>query len=196
MVTRSDQSGPAPAGKAADETYWVSQAVTSPIGPITLTGDGIAIVRVEWRDSEPDPNDSEGSADHPTNSATAKDPITSAAVDQLRRYFEGQLIDFDLPISFGHISDVATAVLTTLAKSVEYGSTVTYGELADRSGTGIPARAVGGIMGLNPLPIIVPCHRVVASDGLGGYSGGLPGRGLETKRWLLEFEDALPRPLF
>lgn len=51
-------------------------------------------------------------------------------------------------------------------------------------------------MGLNPIPIIVPCHRVVAGDGLGGYSGGLPGHELETKRRLLVFEDALPQPLF
>ena len=51
-------------------------------------------------------------------------------------------------------------------------------------------------MGLNPIPIIVPCHRVVAGDGLGGYSIGLPGNELETKRRLLEFEGALPQPLF
>ncbi|AZU02034.1 methylated-DNA--[protein]-cysteine S-methyltransferase [Brevibacterium linens] len=87
-------------------------------------------------------------------------------------------------------------VLTTLADAVPAGTTVTYGQLAEASGTGIPARTVGGIMGLNPIPIIVPCHRVVAGSGLGGYSGGLPGHELETKRRLLEFEGALPQPLF
>ena len=60
----------------------------------------------------------------------------------------------------------------------------------------MPARGIGAIMGANPVPLIVPCHRVVAGDGLGGYSGGDPGRGLETKRWLLEHEGALPTGLF
>jgi methylated-DNA-[protein]-cysteine S-methyltransferase len=74
---------------------------------------------------------------------------------------------------------------------------VTYGNLASRAGLEaaddvIPARAVGQIMGSNPIPIIVPCHRVVASDGLGGYSGGA---GPEVKRWLLILEGSLPPTL-
>jgi O-6-methylguanine DNA methyltransferase len=60
------------------------------------------------------------------------------------------------------------------------GKTITYGELAALSGTGVPARAIGEIMAATPVPIIMPCHGVVASDGLGGYSGGEPGRHLET----------------
>ncbi|WP_257881308.1 MGMT family protein [Gordonia terrae] len=51
-------------------------------------------------------------------------------------------------------------------------------------------------MGINPVPLLIPCHRVVAGDGLGGYSGGVTGQGLSTKRWLLEFEGALPPTLF
>jgi hypothetical protein len=60
------------------------------------------------------------------------------------------------------------------------------------SGTGVPARAIEEIMADTPVPIIMPCHGVVASDGIGGYSGGEPGRHVETKRWLLENEGALP----
>jgi methylated-DNA-[protein]-cysteine S-methyltransferase len=60
-------------------------------------------------------------------------------------------------------------------------------------GTLIPARAIGQIMGSNPIPLIVPCHRVVAADGLGGYSGGT---GLRVKRWLLTFEGSLPPTLY
>ena len=78
---------------------------------------------------------------------------------------------------------------------VRAGQTITYGELAERSGTGVPARAIGSIMAANPFPLIIPCHRVVAADGLGGYSGGDPGHELETKRWLLENEGALPPAL-
>jgi methylated-DNA-[protein]-cysteine S-methyltransferase len=71
---------------------------------------------------------------------------------------------------------------------IPYGKVVTYGELAARSGTGVPARGIGSIMGANPLPIVVPCHRVVAGNGLGGFSGGV---GVETKRWLLTHEGYL-----
>lgn len=160
-----------------------SAAVDTLVGPLTVTSDGRSIVRLEWR--------------RPAEAASvASDPILAEAVAQVRAYFDGSLGDFDLPVDFGQISDVARTVLTALAEEVPAGTTVTYGQLAEASGTGIPARAVGGIMGLNPIPIIVPCHRVVAGSGLGGYSGGLPGHELETKRRLLEFEDALPQPLF
>jgi methylated-DNA-[protein]-cysteine S-methyltransferase len=110
---------------------------------------------------------------------------------QLREYFAGQRRDFDLPLDLVGLEAVTEAVLRALL-TVGYGETITYASLAARSGTGVPARAIGSIMAANPLPIIIPCHRVVASDGLGGYSGGEPGRGLETKRWLLENEGALP----
>lgn len=83
-----------------------------------------------------------------------------------------------------------------LFDSVGYGETVSYGMLAHRvqsaDGTLIPARAIGQIMGSNPIPLIVPCHRVVAADGLGGYSGGT---GPQVKRWLLTFEGSLPPTL-
>jgi methylated-DNA-[protein]-cysteine S-methyltransferase len=88
-------------------------------------------------------------------------------------------------------------VLPVLLASAGYGETVTYGALAHRAGLAdggkVPAaRVTGQIMGSNPCPIVVPCHRVVASDGLGGYSGGT---GIEIKRWLLIFEGALPPTL-
>ena len=189
--------------------------VASPVGPLAITSDGRSIVRVEWirelpAEVAPAHEDStpmaapatEGSTSEPAAESRGSvsddpaDPLLSRALKQMRAYFDGSLHEFALPVDFGKVSEVARTVLTTLADSVAHGETLTYGQLADRSGTGIPARAVGGIMGLNPIPIIVPCHRVVAGDGLGGYSGGRPGNGLATKRWLLEWEDALPRPLF
>ncbi|UVI35874.1 methylated-DNA--[protein]-cysteine S-methyltransferase [Brevibacterium spongiae] len=179
-----------------------SAAVDTFVGPLTVTCDGQSVIGLGWHaPTDSGPADSIPTVSIPTDSipteaAAASDPILAEAVAQLRAYFDGRLGDFDLPVDFGQVSDVARAVLTTLAEQVPAGTTVTYGQLAEASGTGIPARAVGGIMGLNPIPIIVPCHRVVAGDGLGGYSGGLPGHELETKRRLLEFEDALPQPLF
>ncbi|WP_432790036.1 methylated-DNA--[protein]-cysteine S-methyltransferase [Brevibacterium sp. K11IcPPYGO002] len=170
-----------------------SAAVDTFVGPLTVSSDGRSIVRLEWRTSA----EAAGQSDPiPAEAAGQSDPILTEAIAQLRAYFDGRLGDVDLPVDFGQVSDIARIVLTTLADEVPAGTTVTYGQLAEASGTGIPARAVGGIMGLNPIPIIVPCHRVVAGDGLGGYSGGLPGHELETKRRLLEFEGALPQPLF
>ncbi|CNF70145.1 methylated-DNA--protein-cysteine methyltransferase [Mycobacterium tuberculosis] len=114
------------------------------------------------------------------------------ALSALRDYFAGDLKDFDLPIDWRLTSDAQRQVLTTLYESVPYGKVLTYGALGDRSGTGVHAQVIGQIMGSNPIPLIVPCHRVVASNGLGGYSGG---SGVEIKRWLLTLEGALPATL-
>lgn len=127
----------------------------------------------------------------------AAEDLLSAAVAQLTGYFSGQRRGFDLPIDWSVTSRLQQQVLGVLFGSVGYGETVSYGTLAWRAGSGgdgpsLPARAIGQIMGSNPIPVIVPCHRVVAGDGLGGYSGGT---GLEVKRWLLVFEGALPPTL-
>lgn len=156
------------------------------VGLVSLTSTGETIVRLEWVTA--------GEAG--SEGGNPRDPLLVDALAQVRAYFDGRLGEFDLPLSLAGISEVATTVLWTLADTVGYGETVTYGQLAERSGTGIPARAIGSIMGMNPLPLLIPCHRVVAGDGLGGYSGGPPGQGLETKRRLLEFEGALPQSLF
>ena len=119
------------------------------------------------------------------------------ACGQLGEYFAGQRRSFDLPVDWSGMSAAQRQVLPVLLASAPYGETVTYGALAHRAGLAdggkIPAaRVTGQIMGSNPCPIVVPCHRVVASDGLGGYSGGT---GIEIKRWLLIFEGALPPTL-
>lgn len=158
-------------------------SLRTPVGVLTVLADDEGIRSIGWRHRPADvgePVDSPA-ADH-----------LSAAIGQLQEYFAGQRRDFDLPIVLAGLPESTVAVLTALKDTVGYGQTVTYGELAARSGTGVPARAIGSIMGSNPVPIVIPCHRVVASDGLGGYSGGEPGRGRETKTWLLGHEGALP----
>lgn len=157
----------------------------TPVGTVAVDSNGSAIVRVAWRVG--------------TDTATdidTTDAVLAEAIRQLRAYFTGELTDFDLPVDLDGMSDAARAVLTTLHREVTHGDTVTYGELAAMTGTRVSARGVGTIMGINPVPLIVPCHRVIAGDGLGGYSGGTTGQGLATKRWLLEFEGALPPTLF
>lgn len=158
--------------------------LTSPVGIIGVVSDGAAITRVSWRSTPP-----EGATVRP-------DPVLTEALAQLAAYFDGTLRVFDLPIDLGDQTVATRAVLTALHETVGHGETITYGGLAARSGTEVPARGIGSIMGANPVPLIVPCHRVVAGDGLGGYSGGDEGHGLETKRWLLEHEGALPTSLF
>ena len=123
--------------------------------------------------------------------------MLAAARDQLAEYFAGQRQEFGVPIDWTGTSPAQRLVLDVLYRTVGYGETVTYGELAHRAvagpdGVSLPARAIGGIMGSNPIPVIVPCHRVVAGNGLGGYSGGT---GIEVKRWLLIYEGALPATL-
>ena len=128
----------------------------------------------------------------PAGASRAPQELLQRTLGQLREYFAGQRHEFDLPWVLPDPDSPGTRVLQTLADTVGYGETVTYGELALRSGTGLPARVIGQVLGANPLPLLVPCHRVVAEDGLGGYSGGDPGHGIATKRWLLENEGALP----
>lgn len=156
----------------------------TPVGVVGVLSDGTAITRVAWRSEAPAGTDID------------PDPLLQEALAQLRAYFEGELSEFDLPVDLGQQTEATRAVLLALYEGVGYGETITYGGLAERSGTSVPARGIGAIMGANPVPLIVPCHRVVAGDGLGGYSGGESGQGPATKRWLLEHEGALPTALF
>jgi methylated-DNA-[protein]-cysteine S-methyltransferase len=104
------------------------------------------------------------------------------AIEQLDAYFEGRLHDFDVLLA-AHGTPFRQTVWDELVK-IPYGETISYGELARRIGNPVASRAVGAANGANPLPIIVPCHRVIGSSGkLTGFGGGLP-----IKQWLLEHE--------
>lgn len=119
-----------------------------------------------------------------------------AAATELVEYLAGRRRVFSVPVDWRLTAGDQRTVLTTLFDTVAYGQTTTYGQLAARSGAyptgwrGLAARRVGAIMGSNPVPVIVPCHRVLAAEGLGGFGGGLA-----AKRWLLELERALPPTL-
>jgi methylated-DNA-[protein]-cysteine S-methyltransferase len=172
--------------------------LSSPVGPLAVGCTPAGVARLDFR--------APGAAGHrdvdpagagPASPGQASPGLLSAARDQLAEYFAGQRQVFDLPLDWSGCSRAQHQVLSVLYDSVGYAETVTYGELAQRSvagpdGISLPARAIGRIMGSNPLPLIVPCHRVVAGNGLGGYSGGT---GIEIKRWLLIFEGALPATL-
>ncbi|MBM7438314.1 methylated-DNA--[protein]-cysteine S-methyltransferase [Streptomyces sp. HB132] len=119
-------------------------------------------------------------------------PLLAEPVRQFAAYFAGDLREFSLALDWSLSSGFHREVLRELASGVPYGTVVGYGDLASRVGQPGAAQAVGAAMGSNPLPVVVPCHRVVESGGgLGGFGGGV-----ETKRQLLALEGILPQPLF
>jgi methylated-DNA-[protein]-cysteine S-methyltransferase len=153
----------------------------SPVGELTLVASDAGLRAVLWPGDDPDrvrfaepvEDAPDGGADH---------PVLAAARLQLAEYFAGSRRRFDLPLDpVG--SEFRLRAWEALA-TIPYGETATYGEQARSLGRPTAARAVGAAVGENPLSIIVPCHRVVGSDGsLVGFAGGL-----EAKSWLLDHE--------
>ena len=146
--------------------------VDSPIGPLGLIASDVALQGVVF----------DGLGIRPEGSTSVLDE----AARQLTAYFEGDLVTFDVPLEL-HGTDFQRQCWLALA-TIPYGQTVSYGEQARRLGLGSDkARAVGAANGSNPLPIVLPCHRVIGADGsLTGFGGGL-----HVKRFLLEHEGAL-----
>lgn len=146
----------------------------TPIGRLLLANDAGGLRYVEFDDAR---RDRRITADW-RHSEKRLAPV----LEQFAAYFAGELLNFDLPLS-PHGSDFQRAVWDLLV-TIPYGETTSYGAIARRLGRPDSSRAVGAANGSNPLPIIVPCHRVIGSNGqLTGFGGGLP-----TKRWLLEHE--------
>jgi methylated-DNA-[protein]-cysteine S-methyltransferase len=142
-------------------------AIESPVGRLAIMADDAAILAIEWHESR-------GGNAAPT-------PLLAEAIRQLRAYFAGELSEFDLPLT-PQGSDFEQRVWAAM-RAIPYGATRSYGELASDIGS-IP-RAVGRACGRNPIPIIIPCHRVLSKTGLGGYSGS---GGVGTKHRLLALE--------
>jgi methylated-DNA-[protein]-cysteine S-methyltransferase len=176
---------------------WAWAVVDAPVGPLLLaaTGQGLALVAFQ----APEGGAVAGRALERLRSRFGEDDHGAAAGahlecarEELAAYFAGRLRDFTVPLDWSLTGGFHARVLRELAASVPFGATAGYQDLADRVGEPGAARAVGVAMGANPLPVVVPCHRVVASDGgIGGFGGGL-----ETKRALLALEGVLPEPLF
>jgi methylated-DNA-[protein]-cysteine S-methyltransferase len=161
--------------KTATETlYW--HEIDSPIGRLLLAGDGKSLIQVGFQ-SGPRPL-------HPADGWLAAAAPFRAAITQLEQYFAGKRRAFDLPLA-PRGTDFQRRVWRLLTE-IPYGKTISYGELARRIGKPSASRAVGLANGANPLPIVVPCHRVIGADGsLTGFGGGLP-----IKRKLLALEGA------
>jgi len=131
----------------------------SPLGWIRAVSDGTALIRLDWDQSRWDEPD-------------RPDDVSRETISQLREYFTGDRLGFDLPLSPERRSETARHWLNVMMQ-IPYGSTVTYKKLAAAAGKPRAPRAAGTACALNPIPIIYPCHRVVKSDGtLGHYGGG------------------------
>ncbi|MGK5628714.1 methylated-DNA--[protein]-cysteine S-methyltransferase [Streptomyces sp. URMC 123] len=167
----------------------------TPIGPLLVAATVHGLVKVAFHADARTAERSVASLAERLGAApvsAAGSPRLAEPVRQLTAYFAGELRAFDLPLDWSLTSGFNRRVLRELATGVPYGTVVGYQDLADRVGEPGAARAVGTAMGSNPLPVVVPCHRVVESGGgLGGFGGGL-----ETKRVLLALEGVLPQPLF
>lgn len=149
--------------------------IDSPIGPLLLAASDAGLHTIEF-----------AAARHPVKRngrwREGDHPLLRRAQAQLDEYFAGQRRSFDLPLA-PEGTPFQRAVWQAL-ETIDYGQTLSYGQLAERIGRPAASRAVGAANGRNPLPIVVPCHRVIGASGaLTGFGGGLP-----TKQFLLELE--------
>lgn len=144
--------------------------VDTPIGAILVAGDGNAIVETYFAGAQPKP------------AWTCDDEALREAADQLHAYFAGELQTFDLPLAPRGTDFQQTVWRALLA--IPYGETTTYSAIAERIGRPAAVRAVGAANGANPIPIVIPCHRVIGTNGsLTGFGGGI-----DVKRQLLSLE--------
>jgi methylated-DNA-[protein]-cysteine S-methyltransferase len=170
--------------------------VTTPIGELTLAASETALTGVYFPSSRHGPppiipplHEGErgpgGEVRRGAEASGAANEILSRARQQLAEYFARARMTFDLPLAAAG-TDFEHSVWDYL-RTIPFGATTSYGEIARRLGDARNARAVGAANGKNPIPIIVPCHRVIGANGdLTGFGGGI-----ERKRWLLEHEGAL-----
>jgi len=140
--------------------------MASPVGDLTVIAGTSSITSLEWRTGRMDDM-----------------PVLKRAVAQLDAYFARELTEFTVPIRL-RCSEFQQTVCAAMV-AIPFGETRTYGELAEQ--LGVPAQAIGQACGGNPLPIIIPCHRVLGANSLGGFSGA---GGVETKVALLKHEGA------
>jgi methylated-DNA-[protein]-cysteine S-methyltransferase len=165
MTTRFTPALPAP---------WLRR-VDSPIGRLEVGSDGTNVVSLSIERAGTLPHD---------GVPESSNAVLDAAAEQLGEYFAGDRRSFDLPVALSGtvFQQQVWAALAALA----WGEVTSYGELGLVTGRPTAGRAVGGAVGANPVPLIVPCHRVLASNGrITGYSGG---NGVPTKIWLLDHE--------
>lgn len=163
-------------------TPLTSTRMGSPVGELTIVASNAGLRAILW------PVEKEGRVTFEETIEAGNHPVIDATKTQLAEYLNGDRTTFDLPLDpVG--TDFQKTVWTALG-SIEFGETASYGELAASLGKPSASRAVGAATGRNPISIVVPCHRLIASSGkLTGFAGGL-----DAKKWLLNHEG--PHSLF
>jgi methylated-DNA-[protein]-cysteine S-methyltransferase len=160
----------------------------SPVGMLLLVASDAGLVAIRFERNRHG-GDLRQSSVPLTHASTAAAGILADARAQLDEYFAGTRVAFDLPLELRGTS-FQQRVWSAL-RTIPFGHTTSYAELARRTGDVKAVRAVGAANGRNPIPLVVPCHRVIGADGsLVGFGGGL-----ERKQWLLQHEGALAAPL-
>jgi methylated-DNA-[protein]-cysteine S-methyltransferase len=145
---------------------FMKAGIESPVGPLTVIEEAGAITSLDWG-----------------KSAADNTPVLDQTIEELSSYFAGELTEFTVPLRPGGTAFQEAFYAELLA--IPHGETRTYGDLA--SNLGVSAQAIGQACGANPIPILIPCHRVLAATNLGGYSGR---GGIEAKVALLRLEGA------
>lgn len=178
-IQEPPNTGPAPRvrpGTHSGSEQLSAEVVPTPIGPLTVVVSDRGVRAVLW------PGDDPGRVPLATATGPTDHPLLRQAVVELGEYFAGERTAFDVPLDpVG--TDFQLAAWSVL-RSIPYGETISYAQQADALGDRNKARAVGAANGRNPVSVIVPCHRVVATSGvLTGFAGGL-----EAKSWLLAHE--------
>lgn len=155
----------------------------SPFGAMRVAASAAGLVALSWQDESDDAFVTGLERRYRSTPLVCDTDRLASAEEQLMEYFGRRRLRFDLSVDLTELGDFQRAVLDA-ASGLEFGEAVTYTEIARRIGRPKASRAVGNALGRNPVPIIVPCHRVVRTDGsLGGYTGGL-----RYKRTLLDIE--------
>lgn len=201
QVYKSVEVGPCPVPRflPTRRVAWY-QVVESPVGPLFIAATDDALVEIEFSKGRAEEDlrrhlHERGFEARPLSASSRNggargQQVMSQVIGQLTEYFGGRRQDFNLPLDLSGLPDFTRDVLTATA-TVPYGQLDTYGAIATRIGNTGAARAVGNALNRNPIPLVVPCHRIVRSDGTaGGYGGGL-----DIKFQLLEHEGVMLKRL-
>jgi methylated-DNA-[protein]-cysteine S-methyltransferase len=165
--------------KSSSFPIYVGELNHTPLGDLRLAASDLGLVAVEWANSQPD---------FDSYLLQSNADVVEPYANELREYLEGKRHTFTFPINWSIFRPFQKEALQRVFK-IPYGETRTYAEIAAEMNRPFAYRAVGRANATNPMPIVIPCHRLIGTDGkLHGYGGG---EGLKTKEWLLKLEGAV-----
>jgi methylated-DNA-[protein]-cysteine S-methyltransferase len=180
--------GPPVAERAADEGLLdvAYTSLDSPLGPLVVAATPKGLVRVSYSEFRGEDDVLEDLARRVSPRVLEAPEKLDPVRRELDEYFEGRREKFDIPIDWSYLAGFTREVLRATA-AIEFGEVSTYAGVAEAAGSPRAVRAAGNALGANPMPVIVPCHRVLRTGGaLGGYTGGI-----ERKEFLLRLEGML-----